>query len=165
MVYIAVLETAGVNPHASSSVARCTMPYKDKSIQYRYQTARLCERRLKWLAENGPCKQCGSLDRLEVDHIDPGKKSTHRIWSYSLEKRLAELSKCQVLCYSCHKKKSASECARGEDHSRAKLSAETVLRMRELHKSGAKQSELCVMFSLPKTTMSAIIRRATWRHI
>lgn len=77
--------------------------------------ARLQQRRREWLQENGPCKICGSWDRLEVDHVEPAAKSetlkryhTNSIWSWSGARRIAELAKCQALCESCHKKKHQS---------------------------------------------------------
>lgn len=66
-------------------------------------------RRVKWLEENGPCVKCGSDENLEVDHIDPSEKTSHRIWSWSDERREAELKKCQVLCRECHEKKTGFE--------------------------------------------------------
>ena len=85
------------------------MPYKDKDVQRQYCNQRLLDRRTAWLQEHGPCVQCGSWDDLEVDHKDPSKKVTHRIWSYTKSKRDAELAKCQVLCSPCHRAKSISE--------------------------------------------------------
>jgi 5-methylcytosine-specific restriction endonuclease McrA len=79
--------------------------YKDPDKQREYQNQWIKKRRLKWLEENGPCVKCGSSDDLQVDHIDPDKKFTHRIWSYGLKKRVAELENCQVLCVECHKGK------------------------------------------------------------
>lgn len=70
----------------------------------------MAARRAAWIADNGPCRQCGSSDRLEVDHIDPEQKK-HKIsalWSWSAARRAAELAKCQVLCFRCHKDKSAA---------------------------------------------------------
>lgn len=54
-----------------------------------------------------PCVQCGESrwDRLELDHIDPERKVGHRIWSWSEERRNAELANCQALCRPCHRKK------------------------------------------------------------
>jgi len=65
--------------------------------------------REKWLDENGPCKKCGSYDRLEVDHIDRTTKVTHAVWSWKPERRAVELAKCQVLCHECHLQKTISE--------------------------------------------------------
>lgn len=74
-----------------------------------YQAARQKRLRDEWLVANGPCKRCGSSEHMEVDHIDPATKTSHRIWSWSKERREAELKKCQVLCRACHEKKSAGE--------------------------------------------------------
>ncbi len=60
-----------------------------------------------WFQANGPCRQCGSSERLELDHIEEGTKVSHTVWSWEPIKRAAELAKCQVLCYFCHKKKTA----------------------------------------------------------
>ena len=81
------------------------MPYSDPAQQRRYQREWVARRRQAWLDENGPCVRCGSADELEVDHVDPEKKVSHRVWSWSAERRDAELSKCQVLCGECHAKK------------------------------------------------------------
>src|SRR3990167_8301202 len=71
--------------------------------------AKMHARRQKWLEENGPCKQCGSTINLEVDHINPKTKIDHKVWSWAEERMLAELTKCQVLCRSCHHTKSMLE--------------------------------------------------------
>jgi hypothetical protein len=86
------------------------MPMKNKDEQRAYQREWLRQRRKDWIDENGPCA-CGSSDRLEVDHIDPKTKTmkASQIWSRREEVRNAELSKCQVLCYVCHKKKTAKD--------------------------------------------------------
>lgn len=55
------------------------------------------------------CVMCGSSDNLELDHIDPETKITHRIWSWAEDKRLAEIAKCQILCKPCHRIKTASQ--------------------------------------------------------
>lgn len=87
------------------------MPMKTKEEQRAYQRQWIAKRRLDWIEENGPCVSCGSSSRLEVDHIDPSTKSmpVRDIWSRREEVRNAELSKCQVLCYECHKKKTAKD--------------------------------------------------------
>lgn len=48
------------------------------------------------------CASCGTIEQLELDHIDPSLKEGHKIWSWTQTKREAELAKCQVLCKACH---------------------------------------------------------------
>jgi hypothetical protein len=109
-------ETAGktsasllTHPPASCADKEITLPYKDKAKQCEYQRRRYHERRQQWLKENGPCKHCGSWIDLEVDHVDPESKIDHKVWSWSQQRRDAELAKCQVLCRKCHEKKTAEE--------------------------------------------------------
>lgn len=67
-------------------------------------------RRAEVIAElGGVCTKCGSVDRLEVDHVDPATKVSHKILGWSKERRAAELAKCQLLCFGCHKKKTATD--------------------------------------------------------
>lgn len=67
------------------------------------------QRRQTWLEQNGPCVKCGSWQDLEVDHIDPSAKVSHRIWSWAEDKRIIELEKCQVLCKIHHMEKTSQE--------------------------------------------------------
>ena len=83
------------------------MGYKDPELQRMYQLHWMLARRMKWISANGPCKKCGSDVKLEVDHVNPKTKFTHRIWSFNKVRRTKELKKCQVLCYSCHKMKTS----------------------------------------------------------
>ena len=84
------------------------MPYKDKQKQSDYQIRWMQARKTKWILEHGPCS-CGSWDDLEVDHVDPSTKVSHRIWCWTEAKRELELSKCQVLCNACHLKKTLEQ--------------------------------------------------------
>lgn len=81
------------------------MPYKDKEKQRAFQNEWIKTRRAAWTKEHGPCISCGGTENLQVDHIDPAQKVSHRIWSLSRVKQEIELAKCQVLCYECHKRK------------------------------------------------------------
>lgn len=94
------------------------MPYKDLKKQREYQRVWMKKRRDEWFEENGPCVKCGSLENLELDHIDPDKKVSHSVWSWSLLKREEELSKCQVLCRECHIRKTCQDFRWGDfdDH-------------------------------------------------
>jgi hypothetical protein len=83
--------------------------YKNPDLQRKFTREWMARRRQDWFQKNGPCRRCGSWLDLELDHIDPTKKVTHRVWSWKKEKREAELRKCQVLCYECHKKKSLED--------------------------------------------------------
>lgn len=85
------------------------MPYKNKKTQNDYQNARMQRLRIAWLKDNGPCKKCGSSENLEVDHIDRTTKISHRVWSWSEQRRVAELAKCQVLCRACHINKTCDD--------------------------------------------------------
>lgn len=82
---------------------------RDLGHKRRYQRLRRKLTRAEWLVEHGPCVKCGSKKELQVDHIDPEDKVTHRVWSWSKARREVELAKCQVLCHECHKKKTAKQ--------------------------------------------------------
>jgi hypothetical protein len=85
------------------------MPFKNIEDKRRFDRERVKKRRDQWISLNGPCRLCGSVERLEVDHIDPDQKMSHRIWSWSKERRESELLKCQVLCKKCHVEKTAKD--------------------------------------------------------
>src|SRR5216117_3200210 len=74
-----------------------------------YMLKRYHERRKEAIESlGGKCIKCGSVENLEIDHIDPKTKSFNfsKIWSFSPEKYSKELEKCQILCKDCHMKKS-----------------------------------------------------------
>lgn len=62
------------------------------------------------------CVVCGSTERLELDHVDRSKKVDHAIWSWTGEKRAAEIAKCQVLCKPCHWEKTKRDMGYGLTH-------------------------------------------------
>lgn len=81
------------------------MPYKSLEIQREYQRRWMANRRAEFFKDKVCCK-CGTTENLELDHIDRTQKVTHRIWSWSKEKRDVEIAKCQILCHDCHVEKS-----------------------------------------------------------
>jgi 5-methylcytosine-specific restriction endonuclease McrA len=85
------------------------MPYKNKTEQLAYQLRWLNKHRDEWFAKHGPCVLCGSSKNLQVDHIDPSKKVSHKVWTWAKARREAELKKCQVLCEPCHKSKTKQQ--------------------------------------------------------
>ncbi len=99
------------------------MPYADpiKAKEYALQYVKRYRQTLRdlWLIDNGPCRECGSWDDLEIDHIDPSTKDPRlfnggSIWNWSAERRSEELAKCQVLCCDCHMAKTVA--ARRKTH-------------------------------------------------
>lgn len=59
----------------------------------------------------GCCSKCGSLKKLELDHKDYTKKSfdISKLWNISYIKYNEEIKKCQLLCKSCHIKKTRED--------------------------------------------------------
>jgi hypothetical protein len=99
------------------SVRQGTRPAKtilgihhDPDVMRAYKREWHARRRREWM-EGKSCEWCRSSERLEIDHIDPELKASNRIWSWSKPRRDAELAKCRVLCYSCHKKR--HQCGHG----------------------------------------------------
>ena len=88
------------------------MPYSTPAVHAAKQMERYRLRRQDFIdSRGGKCEKCGSIERLEIDHIDPAEKSmpAARALRRSEPARSAELVKCQVLCYECHKAKTVRE--------------------------------------------------------
>jgi 5-methylcytosine-specific restriction endonuclease McrA len=88
------------------------MPYKDRGQQRQFQVAWRQANRIAFIASRGGCCElCGSVETLEVDHIDRSLKTMNptRIWSRTPEIQAMELANCQVLCSKCHKEKTRLE--------------------------------------------------------
>jgi hypothetical protein len=84
------------------------MAYQDPDKQREYQRAwanrkRRANRAAYFAGKS--CSWCGSVDQLELDHINPTDKLSHLIWTWSPQRRASELAKCQVLCKPCHDRK------------------------------------------------------------
>lgn len=89
---------------------RGIMAYTDRATQLEYQRRWIAARREKYVTLHGACcVKCGSGDRLEFDHVIPGSKIDHRIWSWAESRIQAELQKCQLLCRACHEAKTYAE--------------------------------------------------------
>jgi 5-methylcytosine-specific restriction endonuclease McrA len=92
------------------------MPQKDReaynAYMRKYMLRRYHERRryaIKLLG--GKCAKCGSRSKLEIDHIEPKKKSFSigKLWSVSKKRFEAELRKCQLLCERHHSDKTLAD--------------------------------------------------------
>lgn len=133
------------------------MPYKDKARQRDYSRQWIAKRRATWF-ENKSCVQCGSTERLELDHVDPSTKVDHCIWSWSEERRNFEIAKCQVLCYDCHRRKSnafLSETTAHRPHPHRKLTNEQVLEIRMRKDEGPRK--LGQEFGVSHPTISRLL--------
>ena len=59
----------------------------------------------------GQCTDCGSREKLEFDHRDPGQK----LFAVSsgpfrpMAKIIAEAMKCDLRCHECHRQRTASQ--------------------------------------------------------
>lgn len=86
------------------------MPMGSKEEQREYQRLWRRARRNKYLAVHGnKCRLCESQEDMEFDHIDRSKKVDHNIWSWTEDRIVEELSKCQLLCHRCHLEKTKKE--------------------------------------------------------
>jgi hypothetical protein len=83
------------------------MPYKSPARQRQAQREWYASRRRHWLAMNGPCRCKAPAE--EVHHREQHKKVSHRVWSWSSERRAAELQKCDALCRPCHLQESKKQ--------------------------------------------------------
>ena len=81
----------------------------------RYQREWRAKRRAEFFSGKH-CAVCGSIEDLELDHIDRSTKISNRIWSWSEPRRLAEIEKCQVLCAIHHKEKTRAENLKSVTH-------------------------------------------------
>lgn len=84
------------------------MPYKDRAMKQLAQLRWWHARKDAWFTDK-QCAVCGSSENLELDHINPFLKVSHKIWSWRIERRDEELAKCQVLCKSCHQIKTKTD--------------------------------------------------------
>jgi hypothetical protein len=88
------------------SCRRCYNAYMNA-----YMTRRYHERRALAIERlGGSCVQCGSTDRLEMDHIDPARKLinvSNQTWTS--EAYWLEMRKIQLLCRPHHQQKTARQ--------------------------------------------------------
>ena len=141
-----------------------TMPMATPEEQRKYQREWLQARRQAWLAENGPCIDCGSWDNLEVDHVNALEKASHRVWSWSEERRLAELAKCVVRCHPCHREKTISmnETACGEKNGWALLSEVDIPVIRA---STESRRALAERYQVSPETIKTVRARRSWKYV
>lgn len=110
------------------------------------------------------CVQCGSKEKLELDHIVRETKISHSVWSWKEERRNKELEKCQVLCKKCHSKKTAMENSimlKGKPHPCRKLTKDQV---ELIKKSPLSKRKLATLYNVGATTIQSIREGTLYRN-
>ncbi len=138
------------------------MGYKNKDQRNKYAREWVAKRRAKYFF-NKKCIKCNSTEKLELDHIDPSKKVSHSIFSWNEVKRNIELSKCQILCYNCHKKKSKHEHIKGEYHPKAKLNQNQVDSIRARAANNISTTILANEYNVSQRNIQRIIANKLWK--
>lgn len=89
-----------------------------------YNAKRYKTKRIKYEEMlGGKCSRCESTDNLHFDHIDPSTKE-YNIGNILLgreDRVIQELQKCQLLCETCHHKKTAEELKKREPHNKGNV--------------------------------------------
>lgn len=137
------------------------VPFKDPEQRRQWCREVPRRRRAEWFAGK-VCVTCGGRDNLELDHKDPATKISHRIWSWSANRRIAELAKCQPLCRECHAKKSVTEVLKGQERPDAKLTDNYV---REIRASDESYRVLGARYNVAHSIIAKIKWGVDWKHI
>jgi len=133
------------------------MGYKNKDKQKEYQKNWYHKRRNEFFKDK-LCVQCDSKDNLELDHINPMEKITHKIFFWCKEKFDKENEKCQILCNKCHKLKTRKE--------KAKLTEVEVKEIRRLYETEKISTyKLAKIFSISRRSIYNILNRKEWKDI
>ena len=121
----------------------------------------------------GKCRECGSTDKLEFDHIDHNSKILNiaRMWTASKIKFDAELAKCQLLCMDCHLIKKYNEGSliknrmNGEQNPNSKLNNNNILQIKNLLDDGISLRVLGKQFNVHHTLISKIKNNKLWKNV
>jgi len=119
------------------------------------------------------CAHCGSRDNLEFDHINPATKkfAIGNQASTSWRRLVIEVKKCQLLCYGCHKTKSAAESAAwntgrfaGENSGNAQLTNKQVAQLRQLFRDDPRLTirKLAKQLDMAEKVVRQILRGETY---
>lgn len=155
-------------------------PKKKKSSEYKrkwraeYNLKRYHQKKA-WAIKHlgGKCSICNSIKNLTIDHKDPFQKSFDigKYITYSKESVLKELSKCQALCYGCHKIKNKTDGSRyknklnGEDVHLSKLRECDVRGIKDMLRNNESGVRIAKQFNVQPGTIYHIKSGKTWKHI
>jgi 5-methylcytosine-specific restriction endonuclease McrA len=92
---------------------------KDRILSYQrdYTSKRYKQRREHAIERlGGTCNNCGTSSNLQFDHISPAVKNREvtTLLLGRIEKLMSELKYCQLLCESCHMKKTIVDNGKSE---------------------------------------------------
>lgn len=129
--------------------------------------------RKEWLQEHGPCVECNSWEDLELDHKDPSTKISHSVWSWSIERRLKELEKCQVLCRECHLNKTKVDLSilnmgkyTGANCGTSKYTEVQIQQVWNLKAQGFTHAQISFTLGMPRGTIGRICSpNGTWKYL
>jgi len=121
----------------------------------------------------GCCVKCGSTENLQFDHIE--KDSREFVIAKIMKRKrafvLQELKKCQLLCDTCHRKKSIIEKSyvggrlKGEKSNLSKLKEKDVIDIRKRLAQGETCSAISKRYSVTRANIGFIKRRISWAHL
>jgi 5-methylcytosine-specific restriction endonuclease McrA len=138
-----------------------SMGYSDPEMQKKYNREWYARRRASWFA-NRSCVDCGAADDLQLDHVDPSQKVSHRVWSWSQARREAELAKCVARCGDCHLKKTLL----GRENGNARLTEDQIRGIYRRHKlDGATMRAVAAEFGVSSSTVSNICTGKRWKSL
>lgn len=144
------------------------MGYSDPDEQRKYQREWIAKRRTEWFKDH-PCVDCGATTGLQLDHVNLDLKVSHRIWSWKLERRLAELAKCVSRCRPCHVGKTSARKEQSQPgvlNRGAKLTEEQVLEIYARRMYGDETGRaLASEFGVSPTSISAICTGRKWKYL
>lgn len=157
---------------ADGLAPRCKLCNREKALVQRsnperqaymrdYQRQWCAARRAEWFADK-TCVDCGSVDALEIDHVDPAQKVSSHIWSWAEERRVVELEKCVVRCNPCHARKTTIH--RDSGFKPSKLTFEQVGEIRRRRQEGEKSKVLAEEFGI-STRYVRQLAAGQWRKI
>lgn len=118
----------------------------------------------------GKCVVCGTTENLEFDHVERSTKiaAITDMISAPIEKFLAEVAKCQLLCHYHHVEKSKTDGSftppvfKGADHPKSKIRREDVPAIRDMAADGKTQREIATAFGVSNAIINQVLTGKHW---